>query len=68
MIVAVTPSIGVTWSLPSRRGRSYPSAAASAIRAWSRSLSIVRRAATSTLAIRNVVVAVWAGASLPASS
>ena len=36
MTVAIIPSTGVMWSLPSRRGRSYsPDSAASAISAWS---------------------------------
>ena len=69
MTVAVIPSTGVSWSLPSRRGRSYwPDAAASAIRAWRPSFDRVRRRSRSTLTIRNVVVSVWAGSTSPAVS
>ena len=43
MIVATMPSTGVMWSLPSRRGRSYPpDSAASAIRAWNAAFETVR--------------------------
>ena len=60
--VAVMPGTGVMWSEPSRRGSAYsPDAAASAIRACSPSLPIVRRSAMSTLTSLNVVVSVWAG-------
>ena len=69
MIVAVMPSTGVMWSLPSRRGRSYaPESAASAMRALTSAFGTARRRSRSTLATRNVVVSVWAGSRSPASS
>ena len=67
MIVAITPSTGVTWSLPSRRGRSYVADVGGLghQRVECRPRSTVPRRAMSTLAIRNVVVSVWAGSSSP---
>ena len=52
MIVAVTPATGVTWSLPSRRGRSYaPDVGSLGHQRVELARSIVRRRSMSTLAM-----------------
>lgn len=68
-IVAVMPSTGVMWLLPSRRGNAYsPDSVAAVISRCRSALLIVARRAVSTPTILNVVVSVWAGVVAPAVS